>query len=267
MAPLASGQALVGPGPGEVDRHTPLDGAEAAAWLGDETPGSPFAEELGADAVLALTRSPDLLERLRGLAPRVLFRDPTPPPAARASHWYAEPTQELGADPSSDPPPLVFAPAEEESARAFAPRLPRGFLAVHPGSGSATKNWPAERLAYFVRAHTDGRPWLLVSGPADEEGTGALSPVPGLILARDLPVRVLGALLARAGLYVGNDSGVTHLAAATGAPTLALFGPTSAETWGPDGPRVEAVSSPDGTMEGLDLARVQDAAARLLERS
>jgi ADP-heptose:LPS heptosyltransferase len=80
---------------------------------------------------------------------------------------------------------------------------------------------------------------------------------------RDVPLRVLGALLGRAGLYVGNDSGVSHLAAAAGAPTLALFGPTDPAVWAPVGPAVETVRSLNMKMEGLDLAAVNAATARL----
>jgi ADP-heptose:LPS heptosyltransferase len=84
------------------------------------------------------------------------------------------------------------------------------------------------------------------------------------VRAHHLPLRVLGALLARAALYVGNDSGVTHLAAAWGAPTLALFGPTDPAQWAPLGPRVRTLRAPDGRMPSLGVASVLEAArARL----
>jgi ADP-heptose:LPS heptosyltransferase len=66
---------------------------------------------------------------------------------------------------------------------------------------------------------------------------------------------------------VGNDSGVSHLAAAAGAPTLALFGSTDPATWSPIGPRVEAIRSPERKMSSLDPAMVDAAAKRLLEIS
>ena len=265
LAPAGVGGVLVGPGAEEASRLTALDGAPAAAWLGGAPAGSAFARSLRADAILALTRSVDLRTRLGGLAPRVLERDPSPPPGTDASRWLAAPVSALGADPVPDPPVLAFTAHERDAARAIADRLPRGFLALHPGSGSAAKNWPADGFGALVRSRVAGRRWLLVSGPADEKGTARLADLPGAVLARDLPLRVLGALLGQAGLYVGNDSGVTHLAAAAGAPTLALFGPTAAETWAPVGPLVEVVSSLDGTMESLELERVQEAAARLVE--
>lgn len=267
VAPSAPGPVLVGPGPAEVSRFTPLDGPRWAAWLGEGAARSDLAEDLRADAVVALTRSGDLLARLGQLAPRVFQRDPSPPPGSEASRWFAEPVRGLGGEPGADPSVLEFTAPERERARELAQRLPSRFLAVHPGSGSTLKNWPADRFAALVRALAPGRRWLLVSGPADEGSVARLREAPGALVARDLPVRVLGALLAGAAVYIGNDSGVTHLAAAAGAPTLALFGPTDAETWAPVGPVVETLTSPDGTMESLDLARVQEAAARLLSRA
>jgi ADP-heptose:LPS heptosyltransferase len=255
----------VGPGAGEVARFAALDDPTLAGWLAGGRPEDDVAD-LRADVILAVTRSQDLLARLRGLAHRVLERDPSPGRGSHASLWYAEPLRALGADPTPSPPLLEFTAEERRKAAEWACRLPEGFLAVHPGSGSPTKNWPADRYAQLVRVRGDGTHWLLVSGPADTGVVCPLVALPGAVHARDLPPRVLGALLARAGLYVGNDSGVTHLAAAAGAPTLALFGPTDAATWTPVGPLVETVSSPDGSMEGLDLARVRVAAAHLLAR-
>ena len=99
-------------------------------------------------------------------------------------------------------------------------------------------------------------------GPADESAAAPLAALPGAVVARDLPLRVLAGRLAGAGLYLGNDSGVSHLAAAAGAPTLALFGPTDPAVWSPVGPRVETVASPDRTMAGLDVDTVYAAARR-----
>jgi len=61
------------------------------------------------------------------------------------------------------------------------------------------------------------------------------------ILLHDLPLPLLAAILSRCRLYVGNDSGVTHLAAAVGVPTVAIFGPTDPDVWAPRGPGVRVV--------------------------
>jgi ADP-heptose:LPS heptosyltransferase len=74
-----------------------------------------------------------------------------------------------------------------------------------------------------------------------------------------LPLRALGALLADAGLFVGNDSGVSHLAAAWGAPTVALFGPTDARVWAPDAECARTVQSRTGEMAGIGVEEVAEA--------
>jgi ADP-heptose:LPS heptosyltransferase len=75
----------------------------------------------------------------------------------------------------------------------------------------------------------------------------------------------LACWLAGASLYVGNDSGITHLAAAAGAPVVALFGPTDPAVWAPRGPRVRVVATgrPGEPMERIPLDRVFEAATAL----
>ena len=104
--------------------------------------------------------------------------------------------------------------------------------------------------------HADPRPagfWL----------RWVLRPPEGALPAHDLPLDQLAALLARTGLHLGNDAGVSHLAAAVGAPTVCLFGPTDASCWAPLGPRVRVVLAPQGNLERLGVETVA-AAARAL---
>ncbi len=128
------------------------------------------------------------------------------------------------------------------------------------------KSWPAEAFVALVRELSPDRPWLLILGPAEGEGPPALLRVSGAVPARELPPRALAALVARAGLYVGNDSGVSHLAAAAGAQTLVLFGPTDPLVWAPLGPKVAVVRSADRRITGLSLNAVVEAAEGLRTR-
>jgi ADP-heptose:LPS heptosyltransferase len=64
---------------------------------------------------------------------------------------------------------------------------------------------------------------------------------------------------------IASDTGPLHLAAALGTPALGLYGPTRAERNGPYGPRCRGVQSPDGTMAGLDVATIFEAARGILE--
>lgn len=248
--------ALVGPG--EVAEALPWDGAETAALLaGDTTRGPVEAALRAADAVVAFTRNPPVLEALGRRARRLVARDPAPPAGGpHASVWLAEALAPLGIDAWPDPPPLLFTEAERGHAEALTAGLPARFLAVHPGSGSRAKNWPLDRFAEAARRLSPGRPWLLVVGPAEDD----VLPPPGARLARGLPLRTLGAALARAGLFLGNDSGVAHLAAACGTRTLALFGPTDPGQWAPVGPAVRTLRAPGRRLADLP---VDDVVAQL----
>ncbi len=108
---------------------------------------------------------------------------------------------------------------------------------IHPGSGSAVKNWPAERFATLLNA----LPCVeLVVGEADAAAAQAVEHCCGRTLPRleNRPLLELAQRLAGCRAYIGNDSGVSHLAGLCGAPTHVLFGATSPTVWRPLGPRV-----------------------------
>ncbi len=259
MAPALPGQVLVGAGASEVGSLLPWESAEVAALLlGD---AAKLPDHLGRlDAVIAFTRSMDLLAGLRGAVPRVVAHDPRPPADTHASRWLTAPVTTLGIPDAGDPPSLQPTAAELEAAGPWAAQLPPRFLAVHPGSGSAAKSWPATRFAELVCRLGNGAGWLLVEGPADTEAAAPLRDLPGAVRPPVLPPRALACLLSRAGLYVGNDSGVSHLAAAAGAPTLTLFGPTDPGQWSPVGPRVQTLRSADRSLASLAVDEVVAAA-------
>jgi heptosyltransferase III len=265
LAPEGPGRSLVGPGSGEVSRLLAWDRPEAALlFVAGGPPSGPWLAELGGyDTIVAFTRSEPILAGLRAIGPRVIALDPRPPDdGPHAADWLAGAVRDL-APRRVTVPPLRPTPAEAHAAEAWISRLPTGFVAIHPGSGSSLKNWPVQRFAAVADALRSGRDWLLVEGPADTALCESLRELSGsLTIAVDSP-RVLGAVLAQAGLYLGNDSGVSHLAAAWEAPTLALFGPTDPALWAPVGPRVKALRSGDHTMEGLTAARVVEAARDL----
>jgi hypothetical protein len=141
------------------------------------------------------------------------------------------------------------------------PRLecPRGdedFIAIHPFSGSPRKDWPLERyrhLAELLHPHLPVK-WILEPGAPRLEAGDIEPPTEDLYR--------LACRLACARLYIGNDSGITHLAAAAGTRVLALFGPTDPARWAPRGERVEVLSTPEGSasMDSISLERVATAA-------
>jgi heptosyltransferase-3 len=111
-------------------------------------------------------------------------------------------------------------------------------ILIHPGSGSPAKNWPAQRYAETIRA-LNGRVRLIV-GEADEDVVQEVERHVGRGLPRleHLPLDELAACLAGCRGYLGNDSGVSHLAGLSGAHSVVLFGPTSPDVWRPLGPDV-----------------------------
>jgi lipopolysaccharide heptosyltransferase III len=267
LAPSTAGAALRGPGAGEVDAALPWEASAVASLLALEGTIAPeMARALAPfQAVVAYTGNAALAHALRTTGAEVVAHPPLPPEGGpHASRWLVQGAAVLGADPTTVPPTMRATADEEESAREWLDRLPPRFLAVHPGSGSPRKNWPAERFAAVVEEVAGSAPWLLVEGPADAEGAAPLRGLRGSVHARELPPRTLGAVLAHAGIYVGNDSGVSHLAAAFGASTLALFGPTDPRQWAPIGPRVTTLQSPDGTMAGLPTEAVVSAGRRMV---
>ena len=144
----------------------------------------------------------------------------------------------------------------------------RPLIAIHPGSGSPRKNWPLEKWSELGLALLGSSPQtLLIGGEADEERVAALcaawndSPI---LVARHLPLPQLAALLARARLFIGHDSGISHLAAAVGAPCLLLFGPTDPAVWAPANPQVRVLAAPEGELARLDVAAVAGAAREML---
>ena len=179
-----------------------------------------------------------------------------------------------------EPPPLpVIWTAPEDTARAAA-LLPEGqpWLVLGPTANWHRKVWPAERFAELALRLTapdgalPGAGIAILGGPGDQErsmATPVLTALPqALDLVGKLDLPEVAAVLARAAIFIGNDSGLMHLAAAAGAPTLGLFGPTPSDEYGPAGPKAQAVLADgppgQGAMEDLPVARVMEAAKALI---
>jgi len=142
-------------------------------------------------------------------------------------------------------------------------------IVLQPGAGSPVKVWPGF-AALARRLRETGRPLVTLAGPADHAVVRSLLDA-GVVrddsVARDWTLPEIAALLGHARAAVGNDSGPTHLAAAVGCPTVAIFGPTDPAVWAPVGAHVAAI---DGHADGAawpGLERVEAALGALLARS
>ncbi len=151
------------------------------------------------------------------------------------------------------PGPTHFAVAEADrawiTARLAAHELdPAGkWVAIHPGSGAAVKQWPPALWAEVALrlTETTGAQLVLTGGPSERELTAAVTaaaasgggvrPRPMLDLAGATTLGQLAALYERCALVLGSDSGPLHLAVAVGAPTIHLYGPVPAAKFGPWG--------------------------------
>lgn len=155
----------------------------------------------------------------------------------------------LGLDPA--PRPVAwFNAADAADAAALLPGE-GPFIALGPSANWTEKVWPPERFVALFQALSapDGplpgaRP-VVLAGPGATEAAMAAPVLRALPEAVNLVGRLelpqAAAALARCALFVGNDSGLMHLSAAAGAPTLGLFGPTPASEYSPVGPRARAV--------------------------
>ncbi|MBM9402680.1 glycosyltransferase family 9 protein [Gluconacetobacter azotocaptans] len=176
------------------------------------------------------------------------------------------------------PPPLPVmwtAPADRAQARALLPDGIR-WLALAPTANWVGKIWPAERfvaLARTLQAQRGPLRPVILYGPGEAEramASAVLSALPDAVDAGGhFTLPQVAALLARCQGFIGNDSGLMHLSAAVGTPTLGLFGPSRMSEYGPVGrcARGIAAPGPEGSapIAGLEVAAVADAAIGLLD--
>lgn len=148
-------------------------------------------------------------------------------------------------------PPRLHTSAAAEAAAADV-HAGAGFLALGPGANFMGKRWPPERFAELAArvcgpgGLMEGRPVLVLGGPEDRAIAAAVAGAApgGVDVAGRLDLLASAALLKRAGLFVGNDSGLMHIAAAMGAPTVGLFGPSNEGVYAPTGAHALAVRGP-----------------------
>jgi len=250
----------------------------AAVWDGGEAVWAGLYQEQGAIAAA-------LQERLAGIdlavvfspRPRLAFMDRLVQAGVGQAVWIpsfpeggTEPValvqgrrlRELGITDPLTPFRLRLEPGGETET-GFAPD--DLILAMAPGSGGAAKNWPLSRYYAVARALAWEAELKVVwlAGPAE----AALLPyIQGMAAAQEQmvwanePLERLAHLLARTQVYLGGDSGITHLAAATGSRrVVALFGPTDPRVWAPWGEQVTVLTSPGGAGQTASLTNLSAA--------
>ncbi|MFL6354774.1 MAG: glycosyltransferase family 9 protein [Bryobacteraceae bacterium] len=184
------------------------------------------------------TNRPEFRERLLNLGVECQFYPALPPrdTSAHASDFFA---RQVGA-PEGLVPRVGVKPCTS-----------RRVIVIHPFSGGRSKNWPLD--SYREVAARLPFPVEWTAGPEEE--------LPEAVRFTNLAE--LGSWIGGAALYIGNDSGITHLAAAVGVTTLALFGGSSRLNWAPRAANVTVLHSP--SLEQLDVETVLSAVNRLLD--
>lgn len=162
-------------------------------------------------------------------------------------------------------------------------RESRPYMVLHPGAASRSRRWPADRWAQVARVLSRRTDVLLTGSPDERRLCLQVSHAAGLddasVVAGDLSLSQLLALVGHARLLLCGDTGVAHVATATGTPSVLLFGPTAPRLWGPlidrgrhaclwhgDGTGDPHADVPDRALLRITVAEVLVAADALLDR-
>jgi heptosyltransferase III len=264
------------PGRSALDDAISFDSAEwVPLFLEGEEPGAGLRAWLGKqDLVLCYGGMQEgaLAGNLRRLTSGAFVYVDARPQASRGVHmseYLQQCLTTVGVGLSGEPGKLRLTEADRRSAREWRSvhGQTRPLAIIHSGSGSAAKNWPAERfvaLASWLEEDVACRVvWL--QGPADQAVAQTVHRLMGSVPStwlQQASLNLLAGLLESCALYVGNDSGVSHLAAAVGAPSVVIFGATDDRVWAPRDHRVVVLTPQDGVLSGGEVDPLGSAAVR-----
>jgi len=202
-----------------------------------------------AERVICLLRDPDgiVMRNLSAAGVQRIAIAPGRPPEGKRFHVATYLAETMGVRFFADERfilPLHVAPKKTTR---------RHTVAIHPGSGGAQKCWPTTSFAAVItHLWRQGTPITLLSGPADAPRLqDVLHYLPAdikkhtLRILDNLPLLEIAQHLLSCSHYLGNDSGITHLAAMLGIPAIALFGPSDPAVWHPIGRYVDVIHNPD----------------------
>jgi heptosyltransferase-2 len=190
------------------------------------------------------------------------------PELRHESEVYLDIVREIGIATAYSMPSIAPTSDSQQRAAELLSGVQRAIAVLHPGGAQnpgvamLDKRWPAERFAELARALVhDGANVLLSGGHGDLDVVRRVAERAGLaessVLAGQIDIETLAAVIHRAAVYVGPDTGVTHLAAAVGTPTVAIFGPTNPRRYRPMGRHVQVLAQPESwRIPDRDLRRL-----------
>jgi heptosyltransferase-3 len=199
--------------------------------------------------------------------------------SGHAARQLAQPIEELGIKLADLTEKIFLSVDDRRFAQEFLRSSSQPIVAIHPGSGSKEKNWPLENWIELVSSKGGlskvkgelgdmGKQLSLVvvSGEADKTQTAQLEQVwkdRDVRFVKDLPLPHLAAVLEHT-VFLGHDSGISHMAAAAGANCILLFGPTDPDVWAPRNENVRVLQAQSGRLNDLDVAQVREAVTTAL---
>ena len=221
----------------------PLEGASFSSLYSDQPDPELRTRLLRYDRVILFSSSSALEQSLQGILQSRCIRIEPKPPVAQSIHITDYALQNLIRCGLIQPghPDLDRLQHKQFVKKNPMHRRDIKMILLHPGSGSRRKRWPLSQFKQIEsRLTIEGLRTEFVTGPAEEDLLGELQDRNRKI-HRLFDLIKLVRLYQKAGGYIGNDSGASHLAAFLGLPTLVIFGPADPMRWKPNGPLVEIV--------------------------
>ena len=217
----------------------------------------------GFDLILSYLYDPDKIfeTNIQQCSAATFIAGPSKPDKSEhASLQLARPLQALGLF-LADPAARLFPSEADRLAVRKCRSNHQRTIALHCGSGSETKNWPIENWVELGDALVaKGHNLLFIAGEADRERTQKLRATwqeGSVQFAENLPLTQVAALIEETA-FIGHDSGISHIAAATGACCLLLFGPTDPAIWAPRNENVTVLRAPKGDLRLLQVGEVEN---------
>lgn len=199
----------------------------------------------GHDTIVLFSNNVQLEKNVRHLYGNSVYRIPPRPAPDQSIHvstYLVTRLTDIRILPKSERAGDPFLPVDPLAGRQR-PSDPLTVL-LHPGSGSERKNWPlAGFLSLYGALEAMGLQPEFILGPAEHALNTELAKRPGIRRSCISDLKKMLGRFARCGGFIGNDSGLTHLAAFAGLPTVAVFGPSDPARWRPLGPSVAIVSA------------------------
>jgi heptosyltransferase-3 len=235
------------------------------------------------DLIISYLYDPDRIfeKNLRGCGVENLLCGPAKivEASGHAASQLAQPIERLGITVADLAEQIFLIADDRQFAQQFLHSSSQPIVAIHPGSGSKEKNWPLENWIELFsgkgrlqKAKTDpgriGKQFslVIVSGEAEKAQVAQLEHAwkdRDVRFAKDLSLPHLAAVLEHT-IFVGHDSGISHLAAAAGANCILLFGPTNPDVWAPRNGNVQVLSTQSGNVSDLEIVDVEAAVASAL---